>query len=131
MVTNGLTWLDLALMPVAITCFLLVFPLFASGLISYLGRAPRAVGKAWAVGSQGTEIWNRILGGLSRSQRTAAEVFLAYVFINFFGTLALMSARHQEQTGPALQVRLMTGHAAIFLLVSAGLFRAARRLPKA
>jgi hypothetical protein len=76
-------------------------------------------------------MWRQILAGLSRSQLIVAYVFTAYVFINFFGTIALSSGGHDAQVGPALQVRLITGHAAIFLLVAAGLFRATRRLEKA
>jgi hypothetical protein len=133
-VTNALTWLNLALTPVAIICFLLIFPLFASGLTSYLAKSsPPRIGKAWVVRSQAhaSEMWRQILAGLSRSQLIVAYVFTAYVFINFFGTIALSSGGHDEQVGPALQVRLITGHAAIFLLVAAGLFRATRRLEKA
>lgn len=132
-VTNLLTWLNLVLTPVAFICFLLIFPLYAMGLASYLAKAgPRAIGKAWLVRSQalGKEIWNQILAGLSGSQLVATYVFVAYVFLNFFATLALMSARHADQMSPALQVRLLTGHAAVFLLVAAGLFRATRRLAK-
>ncbi|HEY8737086.1 MAG TPA: hypothetical protein VIO62_08600 [Candidatus Dormibacteraeota bacterium] len=58
----------------------------------------------------------------------AAAVFVAYVFINFFGTFAVTSGRRDEAMDPALQVRLMTGHAALFLLVAAGLLRATRRM---
>lgn len=131
-VTNALTWLNIALTPVAFFCFLLVFPLFAGGLLSLLNKmSPRPMEKAWAAvrgQALGREMWSQILAGLSRSQLVAAYVFVAYVFINFFGTFAVMSGRHDELMDPALQVRLMTGHAAIFLLVAAGLFRATRRL---
>jgi hypothetical protein len=129
--TNALTWLNIALMPVAFFCFLLVFPLFGTGLIAYLveiGPPPR--GRGWLVrdNQRATEMWKRILDGLSRPQMIAAGLFVAYVFVNFFGTVALMSDRRNETMDPALQVRLMTGHAAIFLLVAAGLLRAARRM---
>jgi len=132
-VTNGLTWLDLALTPVAIVCFLLVFPLFGTGLTWYLAKAtPWAFGKPGWSRSQALarEMWNQILAGLSRPQLVVAYGFVAYVFINFFGTLAFTSAKDAEQMDPALQVRLMTGHAAIFLLIAAGLFRATRRFQK-
>jgi hypothetical protein len=52
-VTNALTWLNIALTPVAFVCFLLVFPLFAGGLLSFLNKtSPGAMEKAWAVRSQ-------------------------------------------------------------------------------
>lgn len=132
MVTNGLTWLNIALTPVAVVCFLLVFPLFAGGLLSYVIKAgPQIGGRGWGAGNQlGREIWNQILDGLPRSQRIAAGVFVAYVFVNFFGTFAATSGSREDLMDAALQVRLITGHAAIFLLVAAGLFRAARRLAR-
>ncbi len=131
-VTNGLTWLNIALTPVSVACFLFVFPLFASGLISYLIKAsPQTRGRGWGARNQlGRQIWNQILDGLPRSQRIGAGVFVAYVFVNFFGTFAVTAGRQEDLMDAALQVRLMTGHAAIFLLVAAGLFRATRRLAK-
>src|ERR1700674_1057207 len=87
-VTNALTWLNIALTPVAFVCFLLAFPLFGGGLLSFLNKtSPRAMEKAWAVRSQalGRGMWSQILAGLSHSQLVAVYVFEAYVFINFFG----------------------------------------------
>jgi hypothetical protein len=121
-VTNVLTWVHIALTPVAIFCFLLVFPLFAGGLIWYLIRASARTPYRFP--------WNQILDGLARPLVIAAYVFVAYVFINFFGTVPLVLGKRNELVDPALPVRLMTGHAAIFLLVAAGLFRATRRLVK-
>jgi hypothetical protein len=131
-ITNGLTWLNIALTPVAVVCFLSVFPLFAAGLISYLAEAgPQTRGRGWGAGNQlGRQMWNQILDGLSRSQRIGAGVFVAYVFVNFFGTFAATSGSRENLMDAALQVRLITGHAAFFLLVAAGLFRATRRLAK-
>jgi hypothetical protein len=130
-VANGLTWLNIALSPIAVVCMLFTFPLFAGGLISYLSKASRpANDKAWVVRSHamGQEVWKQILSGLSRWQLIAAYAFTAYVFLNFFETLLGTKATHQELLDPALQVRIITGHTAIFLLVAAGLFRATRRL---
>jgi hypothetical protein len=131
-VTNALTWLNIAFTPVSIVCFLSVFPLFAGGLISYLIKtSPQSRGRGWGVRNQlGREIWNQILDGLTRSQRIGAGVFVAYVFANFFGTFAATSGSREGLMDSALQVRLITGHSAIFLLVAAGLFRATRRLAK-
>jgi hypothetical protein len=130
--TNALTWLNIALTPVAIVCFLLIFPFFPSGLIAYLikaGLLPK--GKGWKEANQvGREMWSQILDGLPRWQVIGAGLFVAYVFINFFGTAAAFPRVHTESLAPALQVRLMTGHAAAFLLMAAGLFRATRRLGK-
>jgi hypothetical protein len=129
---NGLTWLNIALTPVAVVCFLFVFPLFAGGLISYLIKAsPQTRGPGWGAQNQiGRQFWNQILDGLSRWQRIGASVFAAYVFVNFFGTFAATSGSRENLMDAALQVRLITGHAALFLLVAAGLFRASRRLAK-
>jgi hypothetical protein len=45
---NGLTWLNIALTPIAVVCFLFVFPLFAGALISYLIKAsPQTQGRGW------------------------------------------------------------------------------------
>jgi hypothetical protein len=73
--TNLLTWLNVALTPVASTCSLFVFPLFFGGMISYLIKTrPRAQGKAWLAQSQvlGREMQNQIVAGLSPWQLMAA-----------------------------------------------------------
>jgi hypothetical protein len=134
--TNALTWFNVALTPVALLCTLFVFPLFLSGLISYLGKTGRPAGgmawagaRGWVAQGQlvGEEMWDRILAGLPRWQVIAAYGFVAYVFINFFGTFAITAGSRSHPMDPALQVRLITGHAAMFLLVAAGLLRATRR----
>ena len=133
-VANGLTWLNVALSAVAVVCMLFVFPLFAGGLISYLSKASRpAKDKPYLVRgyAMGQELWNQILAGLSRCLLIAAFAFAAYVFLNFFGTALGSLATHQELLDPAQEVRMITGHTAIFLLISAGLYRATRRLAQA
>jgi hypothetical protein len=129
--TNLLTWLNVALTPVAISCSFLVFPLFGGGLISYLIKVPRvrATGTAWLTDSHaaGQQLWAHMLADLTPGQRMAAFLLVAYVFVNFFGTFVFMSARHERVMDPAMEVRMMTGHAALFLLVAAGLYRAVRR----
>jgi hypothetical protein len=130
-VVNGLTWLNIALSPIAVVCMLVVFPLFGGGLISYLSKASRPGNdRAFVVRSHamGQEMWNQILAGLSRRQLIAAGAFVAYVFLNFFGTFLGSLATHQELLDPAQQVRMFTGHTAVFLLLAAGLFRASRRV---
>jgi len=124
---NALTWLHVALTPVAFFCFALVFPVFGGALISYLlsgGAIARR--RSWLIGDPrpGFEMWKRLLDGLPQPQLIAFILFLAYVFINFFGTLAVTSGVRANAMPPPLEVRLITGHAAVFLLVAAGLFRA-------
>jgi hypothetical protein len=129
---NLLTWVNVSLTAVAISCSFLVFPIFGGGLISYLIKMPRvrAPGTAWLTQSHaaGQQLWAHILADLTPGQRMAAFLLVAYVFVNFFGTFVFMSSRHERVIDSAMEVRMMTGHAALFLLVAAGLYRAVRRL---
>jgi len=133
LLVNALSWFDLPLISVAIVLFVLIFPLWFG--------APSV--------SHRSDIWKPVLEGIPDWQRTLALLLVAYVFINFFASIAVLPGQPEQTSAGyvlmshgdvvkrlsyseyvhylAIVARIFSGHTVVFTLAASGMFRAALR----
>jgi hypothetical protein len=138
---NCLSWFDVPLINGALALFALIFPLWFGAIFAYL-RYLKPSGRSQ------TDVWKPVFDGVPTWLRTTAFALIAYVFINFFASIALLPGQPEQTANgyemvshgdvvkltyqeyvhaQAVAARLFSGHTALFALAAAGIFRAALR----
>ena len=142
LLVNALSWFDLPLVSVAIVLFVLIFPLWFGAILAYLRYLRPSV-------SHRSDIWKPVLEGIPDWQRTLALLLVAYVFINFFASIAVLPGQPEQTSAGyvlmshgdvvkrlsyseyvhylAIVARIFSGHTVVFTLAASGMFRAALR----
>lgn len=142
LLVNALTWLDLALISMALVLFVLIFPLSFGAILAYLRYLKPSVPRR-------SDIWKPVLEGMPNWQRTLVLLLVAYVFINFFASIVLLPGQPEQTSSGyvvmshgeivrrlsyseymhdlAVGARIFSGHTAMFALAAAGIFRASLR----
>jgi len=142
LLVNALSWFDLPLISVAIVLFVLIFPLWFGAILAYLRYLRPSV-------SHRSDIWKPVLEGIPDWQRTLALLLVAYVFINFFASIAVLPGQPEQTSAGyvlmshgdvvkrlsyseyvhylAIVARIFSGHTVVFTLAASGMFRAALR----